>query len=61
MVPQDESSAFAIASPFLLALKNTLAFYVTGLITAVISCRIQAPILTSLENLNWLRNVMVLA
>jgi len=37
------ASAFAIVSHFLLALTNTLAFYVTELITAVISFMIQAP------------------
>ncbi len=34
---------FAIVSHFLLALTNTLAFYVTEIITATISFMIQAP------------------
>jgi hypothetical protein len=37
------TSAFPIVSHFLLALTSTLAFYVTELITAVISFMIQAP------------------
>ncbi len=37
------ASAFAIVSHFLLALTNSVAFYVTKLITAVISFMIQAP------------------
>jgi hypothetical protein len=36
------ASAFAIVSHFLMALTNALAFYVTELITAVISFMIQA-------------------
>ncbi len=38
-----KASAFAIGSHLLLALTNTLAFYVTELITAVIIFMIQAP------------------
>jgi hypothetical protein len=38
-----EDSAFAISCHFLLALTNTLAFYVTKLIMAVISFMIQTP------------------
>ncbi len=37
------ASVFAIGNHFLLVLTNTLAFYVTELITAVISFMIQAP------------------
>ncbi len=40
-----KASAFAIVSHFLLAWKNTLAFYDTELITAVKSSMIQAPTL----------------
>ncbi len=38
-----QASAFAVVSHSLLALTNTLAFYITELITAVISFMIQAP------------------
>ncbi len=38
------ASAFAIVSHFLLVLTNTLALYVTELITAVVSFIIQAPV-----------------
>ncbi len=38
-----KASAFAIVSHFLLASTCTLAFYVTELITAVISFMIQGP------------------
>jgi hypothetical protein len=40
-----QASAFAIVRHFLLPLTNTPAFYVTELITAVISFMIQAPAL----------------
>jgi hypothetical protein len=38
-----KASAFAIVTHFLLALTNTLAFWVTELMTAVISFLTQAP------------------